>query len=207
MNKIMPAVLFAAILGCPDEAVAWMQAVVLPGGSEEPADGVYVRDWPDSYVLGRLYAGQHMHVDSFSPSKEWAWGKAFGSVDACRWVRVANLDITGHSGSGNECSEDRHVGTFARYVWKSPSGTDGVNVTLSREMGVWDNWGFSSPTGPRDNARGTYTQGTVFTARYKTDNCVRWSGDDQCYYGLLGHLPGVSDWLFLWGTTDPSTGT
>ena len=51
------------------------------------AQDLYVRDTAAGVVIGTLYYGHHMRVDRYSPSRQWAYGYAYGHVNKYGWVQ------------------------------------------------------------------------------------------------------------------------
>ncbi|WP_233261436.1 hypothetical protein [Vitiosangium sp. GDMCC 1.1324] len=51
------------------------------------AQSLYVRDAPAGIVIGTLYYGQTMDVQSYSPSGQWAYGFAYGQANKHGWVQ------------------------------------------------------------------------------------------------------------------------
>ena len=51
------------------------------------AQDLYVRDTAAGVVIGTLYYGERIRVDRYSPSRQWAYGFAYGNVDKHGWVQ------------------------------------------------------------------------------------------------------------------------
>jgi hypothetical protein len=52
------------------------------------AQNLYVREQPEGRVIGTLYYGQTFDLERYSPSGQWAYGYAYGHVNAHGWVQA-----------------------------------------------------------------------------------------------------------------------
>lgn len=51
------------------------------------AQNLYVREQPNGRAIGTLYYGQTFDLERYSPSGAYAYGYAFGHVNAHGWVQ------------------------------------------------------------------------------------------------------------------------
>lgn len=51
------------------------------------AQDLYVRETPQGVVIGTLFYGEHMRVDRYSPSRQYAYGYAYGGANKYGWVQ------------------------------------------------------------------------------------------------------------------------
>lgn len=51
------------------------------------ASDLYVREQPQGRAIGTLYNGQTFDVERYDDSAQWAYGMAYGNVNAHGWVQ------------------------------------------------------------------------------------------------------------------------